>query len=166
MATGLWALPSVPVHDYRLALVDRFLQRKHRQRVVGICCVPAIASLDARQGRVAYVLHHVLLLRHPSTCTSPLLALERTAQRKHRQSVAGIRSQTLIPATPPADHFQPASVWIALRHAASADSLGLCSERKQLELFSRYCHIVNEAFRLTQRSADTTIEFEFAGLPR
>ena len=35
-----------------------------------------------------------------------------------------------------------------------------------LALFSRYCRIVNEAFRLTQRSADAAIEFEFAGLPR
>ena len=35
-----------------------------------------------------------------------------------------------------------------------------------LALFSRYCRIVNEAFRLTQRSADTAIEFEFVGLPR
>ena len=31
-----------------------------------------------------------------------------------------------------------------------------------LALFSRYCQIANEAFRLTQRSADTAIEFEFA----
>jgi Arabinose-binding domain of AraC transcription regulator, N-term len=35
-----------------------------------------------------------------------------------------------------------------------------------LALFSRYCRIVNEAFRLTQRSADTAIEFEFVGLLR
>ena len=35
-----------------------------------------------------------------------------------------------------------------------------------LALFSRYCRIVNEAFRLTQRSADSAIEFEFVGLPR
>ena len=35
-----------------------------------------------------------------------------------------------------------------------------------LALFSRYCRIVNEAFRLTQRSADAAIEFEFVGLPR
>jgi AraC-like DNA-binding protein len=35
-----------------------------------------------------------------------------------------------------------------------------------LRLFSRYCRIVNGAFRLTQRSADTAIEFEFVGLPR
>ena len=35
-----------------------------------------------------------------------------------------------------------------------------------LALFSRYCRIVNEAFRVTQRSADTAIEFEFVGLPR
>jgi hypothetical protein len=35
-----------------------------------------------------------------------------------------------------------------------------------LALFSRYCRIVNEAFRLTQKSADTAIEFEFMGLPR
>ena len=34
-----------------------------------------------------------------------------------------------------------------------------------LALFSRYCRIVNEAFRLTQRSADRAIEFEFVGLP-
>ena len=35
-----------------------------------------------------------------------------------------------------------------------------------LALFSRYCRIVNEAFRLTQRSADSAIVFEFVGLPR
>jgi hypothetical protein len=35
-----------------------------------------------------------------------------------------------------------------------------------LALFSRYCRIVNEAFRLTQRSSDTAIEFEFVGLPK
>ncbi len=35
-----------------------------------------------------------------------------------------------------------------------------------LALFSRYCRIVNEAFRLTQRSGHTAIEFEFVGLPR
>ena len=35
-----------------------------------------------------------------------------------------------------------------------------------LALFSRYCRIVNEAFRLTQRSADSAIEFEYVGLPR
>ena len=38
--------------------------------------------------------------------------------------------------------------------------------REALALFSRYFRIVNEAFRLTQRSADTAIEFEFVGLPR
>ena len=35
-----------------------------------------------------------------------------------------------------------------------------------LALFSRYCRIVNEAFRLTQGSDDAAIEFEFVGLPR
>jgi Arabinose-binding domain of AraC transcription regulator, N-term len=35
-----------------------------------------------------------------------------------------------------------------------------------LALFSRYCRIANEAFRLAQRSADSAIEFEFVGLPR
>ena len=35
-----------------------------------------------------------------------------------------------------------------------------------LALFSRYCRIVNEAFRLTQRSADSAIVFEYVGLPR
>jgi Arabinose-binding domain of AraC transcription regulator, N-term len=33
-----------------------------------------------------------------------------------------------------------------------------------LTLFSRYCRIVNEAFRLTQRSADAAIVFEYVGL--
>jgi hypothetical protein len=35
-----------------------------------------------------------------------------------------------------------------------------------LALFSRYCRIVNEALRLTQRSADSAIVFEYVGLPR
>ncbi len=35
-----------------------------------------------------------------------------------------------------------------------------------LALLSRYCRIVNEAFRLTQRSADSAIVFEYVGLPR
>jgi AraC-like DNA-binding protein len=35
-----------------------------------------------------------------------------------------------------------------------------------LALFSRYCRIVNEAFRLTQRSADSALVFEYVGLPR
>ena len=35
-----------------------------------------------------------------------------------------------------------------------------------LALFSRYCRIVNEAFRLTQRLADSAIVFEYVGLPR
>ena len=35
-----------------------------------------------------------------------------------------------------------------------------------LALFSRYCRIANEAFRLTQRSADSAIVFEYVGLPR
>jgi AraC-like DNA-binding protein len=37
---------------------------------------------------------------------------------------------------------------------------------ESLALFSRYCRIVNEAFRLTQRSADSAIVLEYVGLPR
>ena len=41
-----------------------------------------------------------------------------------------------------------------------------CDLGEALALFSRYCRIVNEAFRLTQRSADSAVVFEYVGLPR
>jgi len=60
-----------------------------------------------------------------------------------------------------ARQIDPRDVGLYFYAGSAARDLG-----EALALFSRYCRIVNEAFRLTQRSADTTIEFEFVGLPR
>jgi Arabinose-binding domain of AraC transcription regulator, N-term len=60
-----------------------------------------------------------------------------------------------------ATQIDPRDVGIYFYAGSAARDLG-----EALALFSRYCRIVNEAFRLTQRSADTAIEFEFVGLPR
>src|SRR3984957_11866401 len=60
-----------------------------------------------------------------------------------------------------AGQIDPRDVGLYFYTGSSARDLG-----EALALFSRYCRIANEAFRLTQRSADTAIEFEFAGLPR
>ena len=60
-----------------------------------------------------------------------------------------------------ARQIDPRDVGLYFYAGSAARDLG-----EALALFSRYCRIVNEAFRLTQRSADTAIEFEFAGLPR
>jgi AraC-like DNA-binding protein len=59
-----------------------------------------------------------------------------------------------------ARQIDPRDVGIYFYVGSAARDLG-----EALALFSRYCRIVNEAFRLTQRSADTAIEFEFVGLP-
>ena len=46
-------------------------------------------------------------------------------------------------------------------------SSGSPRSRRSARTLSGYCRTVNEAFRLTQRSADVSaIEFEFVGLPR
>ena len=60
-----------------------------------------------------------------------------------------------------ARQIDPRDVGLYFYASSTARDLG-----EALALFSRYCRIVNEAFRLTQRSADSAIEFEFAGLPR
>ena len=60
-----------------------------------------------------------------------------------------------------AGQIDPRDVGLYFYAGSAARDLG-----EALALFSRYCRIVNEAFRLTQRSADTAIEFEFVGLPR
>ena len=60
-----------------------------------------------------------------------------------------------------AKQIDPRDVGMYFDAGSAARDLG-----EALALFSRYCRIVNEAFRLTQRSADTAIEFEFVGLPR
>jgi hypothetical protein len=60
-----------------------------------------------------------------------------------------------------ARQIDPRDVGMYLYAGSTARELG-----EALTLFSRYCRIVNEAFRLTQRSAETAIEFEFASLPR
>jgi Arabinose-binding domain of AraC transcription regulator, N-term len=60
-----------------------------------------------------------------------------------------------------ARQIDPRDVGLYFYAGSAARDLG-----QALALFSRYCRIANEAFRLTQRSADTAIEFEFAGLPR
>jgi AraC-like DNA-binding protein len=60
-----------------------------------------------------------------------------------------------------AGQIDPRDAGIYFYAGSAARDLG-----EALALFSRYCRIVNEAFRLTQRSADTAIEFEFVGLPR
>jgi NAD(P)-dependent dehydrogenase (short-subunit alcohol dehydrogenase family) len=55
----------------------------------------------------------------------------------------------------------PRDVGLYFYAGSAARDLG-----EALALFSRYCRIANEAFRLTQRSADTAVEFELVGLPR
>ena len=60
-----------------------------------------------------------------------------------------------------AGQIDPRDVGMFFYAGSAARDLG-----ESLELFSRYCRIVNEGFRLIQRSADTAIEFEFVGLPR
>jgi hypothetical protein len=60
-----------------------------------------------------------------------------------------------------AGQIDPHDAGIYFYAGSAARDLG-----EALALFSRYCRIVNEAFRLTQRSAGTAIEFEFVGLPR
>ena len=60
-----------------------------------------------------------------------------------------------------AKQIDPRDVGLYFYASSAARDLG-----EALALFSRYCRIVNEAFRLTQRSADAAIEFEFVGLPR
>ena len=60
-----------------------------------------------------------------------------------------------------ARQIDPRDVGLYFYASSAARDLG-----EALALFSRYCRIVNEAFRLTQRSADSAIEFEFVGLPR
>jgi hypothetical protein len=60
-----------------------------------------------------------------------------------------------------AGQIDPRDVGLYFYACSAARDLG-----EALALFSRYCRIVNEAFRLTQRSADTATEFEFVGLPR
>jgi hypothetical protein len=60
-----------------------------------------------------------------------------------------------------AKQIDPRDVGLYFYAGSAARDLG-----EALALFSRYCRIVNEAFRLTQRSADSAIEFEFVGLPR
>jgi AraC-like DNA-binding protein len=60
-----------------------------------------------------------------------------------------------------AGRIDPRDAGMYFYAASAARDLG-----EALALFSRYCRIANEAFRLTQRSADTAIEFEFVGLPR
>ena len=60
-----------------------------------------------------------------------------------------------------AKQIDPRDVGLYFYASSAARDLG-----EALALFSRYCRIANEAFRLTQRSADSAIEFEFVGLPR
>ena len=59
-----------------------------------------------------------------------------------------------------AGQIDPRDVGMYFYAGSAARDLG-----EALALFSRYCRIVNEAFRLTQRPA-APIEFEFVGLPR
>ena len=54
-----------------------------------------------------------------------------------------------------ARQIDPRDVGLYFYASSAARDLG-----EALALFSRYCRIANEAFRLTQRSADTAIEFE------
>jgi hypothetical protein len=60
-----------------------------------------------------------------------------------------------------AKQIDPRDVGLYFYASSAARDLG-----ESLALFSRYCRIVNEAFRLTQRSADAAIVFEYVGLPR
>jgi hypothetical protein len=62
-----------------------------------------------------------------------------------------------------AGQIDPRDVGLYFYAGSAARDLG-----EALALFSRYCRIVNEAFRqkLTQRSNDLAIEVEFVGLPR
>ena len=60
-----------------------------------------------------------------------------------------------------AKQIDPRDVGLYFYASSTARDLG-----EALALFSRYCRIANEAFRLTQRSADSAVEFEFVGLPR
>ena len=60
-----------------------------------------------------------------------------------------------------AKQIDPRDVGLYFYASSAARDLG-----EALALFSRYCRIANEAFRLTQRSADSAVEFEFVGLPR
>jgi hypothetical protein len=57
-----------------------------------------------------------------------------------------------------AKQIDPRDVGLYFYASSAARDLG-----EALALFSRYCRIVNEAFRLTQRSADSAVEFEFVG---
>jgi hypothetical protein len=58
-----------------------------------------------------------------------------------------------------AGQIDPRDVGMYFYAGSAARDLG-----EGLALFSRYCRIVNDAFRLTQRSADAV--FEYVGLPR
>ena len=60
-----------------------------------------------------------------------------------------------------AKQIDPRDVGIYFYASSAARDVG-----EALALFSRYCRIVNEAFRVTQRSADSAIVFEYVGLPR
>jgi AraC-like DNA-binding protein len=60
-----------------------------------------------------------------------------------------------------AKQIDPRDVGLYFYASSATRDLG-----EALALFSRYCRIANEAFRLTQRSGDSAIEFEFVGLPR
>ena len=57
-----------------------------------------------------------------------------------------------------AGKIDPRDVGMYFYASSAARDLG-----EALALFSRYCRIVNEAFRLTQRSADSAIVFEYVG---
>src|SRR5580700_2371877 len=60
-----------------------------------------------------------------------------------------------------AKQIDPRDVGLYFYASSAARDLG-----EALALFSRYCRIANEAVHLTQRSADSAVEFEFVGLPR
>ena len=60
-----------------------------------------------------------------------------------------------------ARQIDPRDVGLYFYAGSAARDLG-----EALALFSRDCRIANEAFRLTQRSADSAIVFEYVGLPR
>ena len=60
-----------------------------------------------------------------------------------------------------ARQIDPRDVGMYFYASSAARDLG-----EALALFSRYCRIVNEAFRLTQRSANSAIVFEYVALPR
>jgi hypothetical protein len=60
-----------------------------------------------------------------------------------------------------AKQIDPRDVGLYFYASSAGRDLG-----EALALFSRYCRIVNEAFRLTQRSPDSAVEFEFVDLPR